>query len=1006
MILLVLVVLTAALAAAAPALARAMGRDAGLVLAGGLLALGLTLGISAPWTLGETVDFSVPWLPVLDVALRLRLDGLSLAFGLLVLLVGALVMAYSARYLGSGPCSAFYGLMVFFAAAMLVLVLADDLVLLFVAWEATTLCSFFLITLSGPAGQQPAVRTLLLTAGGGLALLAAVATTVVATGTTQLSQALASPVWSEDPLLASTVALLVMVAAFTKSAQFPFHSWLPDAMAASTPVSAYLHAAAMVKAGIYLLLRFSSTFADVPVWYVGLVGVGLLTALMGALYAMQRTDLKALLAYSTVSQLGFLVATTGIGTSYAVTAAVAHTVAHALFKSALFMLVGVVDHQAGTREIPRLRGLRRAMPVTGVAMAVAALSMAGVPPLLGFISKEKMFAALLEFPGPTWAGVLAGGVGVAAAVLTFAYSGRLVLGAFGGPAEEEPAEGLRRPREAAPSFLVPALVPAAAGVVLGLWGSAVAPLVTTGADAAAGATTTGRGSVTDADLSLWHGLNPELLMSATAIALGTVLVLARHRVDRALVGRRLFPLTGVGVVEGFRTGSIAAGARVSALTGSDAPRRHLAVPLVVLLVLAGVGLTQLDGLPTPQADLTRGVDWLLLALVVVGVVVVVRATSRLGALVVVGLVGFVVALWFVVLGAMDVALTQLLVEVLTVVVGVLVLRRLPRHFAPAPRHRTVGAAALAVGAGAAATAAVLAMTGRRGLSPAGEFFLARAEEETGGTNVVNTILVDFRALDTFGELTVLGIAGVAVVAALSSRRLLPDRAPRTWREGSPVVSPGESAVVARTLARVLAPLTLVVSLWLLWRGHDAPGGGFIGALVGAATLALLFLVARSDSSAPVKVPAALLIGAGVVLCVAVGLAGLVVEGSFLEPFFIDVGDSYVTTALVFDVGVYLTVVGVVVVALQQLGGVLLPGTGPGEDEPEHRMALEEVLDRKESAALAPSSEGAGPGQEQSGQERSGLERSGLERSGQERSGPPGGADGSAGRERTTGGAAR
>lgn len=383
--------------AAAP-LGRWLGRSAGYVLAVPLL--GVAVLLTAAVVDAGVVTQSVAWMPTLDVHLAMRADGLSLLFALLVTVVGAAVLVYSARYLGAGKQSSFYVLMTAFAAAMLALVLADDVVVLFVAWEATTFCSFFLIARSGTHAQEPALRTLLVTVFGGLLLLAGVITMAVATGTTQLSAIITATVWADNPTLTTVVAVLIAVAAFTKSAQFPFQAWLPDSMVAITPVSTYLHAAAMVKAGIYLLLRFSPLFHGVTIWHILLITCGVITAVIGATAALRRFDLKELLAYSTISQLGFLVAVIGVGTTYALTAAVIHTLAHALFKAALFMFVGVLDHEAGTRDIRELSRLRLTMPVTKAAITLAALSMAGVPHCLGSSPKKHSSPLSQKHPAP------------------------------------------------------------------------------------------------------------------------------------------------------------------------------------------------------------------------------------------------------------------------------------------------------------------------------------------------------------------------------------------------------------------------------------------------------------------------------------------------------------------------------------------------------------------------------------------------------------------------------
>ncbi|MFI7580823.1 DUF4040 family protein [Kocuria kalidii] len=905
MSLLIILALTALLCPVAAVLGRKAGRDAGWPLAAVLLVLaGALVMVWNGRGDGDEVSQQIPWMPTLDVSFHLRLDGLGLFFGLLVLVIGAVVIGYSARYLGKGKHSAFYTLMTFFAAAMLGLVLADDVVLLFVMWELTTLCSFLLIARSGPHARDPAIRTFLVTVVGGLCLLTAAVAMWVATGTTRLSEILVDDVWSTSPGFAAFVAVLIAVAGFTKSAQFPFHAWLPDAMVAITPVSAYLHAAAMVKAGIYLMLRFSTALSEVPVWNVLLISVGLFTALMGAVFALQRHDLKELLAYSTVSQLGFLTATIGIGTSYAVVGAVVHVAAHALFKSALFMSVGVIDHQTGSRDIRKLSGLARTMPVTAVVMTLAAVSMAGLPPLFGFISKEAMFKAMAESPAPPAAVWLVGGVAVLAASFTFAYSARMVITIFPGRPAQDP------PKEASAAFLAPVVLVSAAGLVLGLAGVVAEPLL--GAAAAAVA-----GPDAEPHLGLWHGFAPELFMSLAVFALGSALVLARSGMDR-LLDRELSPMTGVGAVEAFRRGSDALGERVGDLTRDDAPYRHLVPPVAVLVLLTVVGLFTVD-VPPLQGAVTNPLDWVLLGVVLVGVLLALGVRSRIALVTIIGVVGFAVALWFFELGAADVALTQLLVEILTVVVVVLLLNRLPSTFHRTGKRRTSTAAVVAVLSGASAAVATWALTGRRGLSDAGQYFLTEGETETGGTNVVNTILVDFRALDTLGELTVLGVAGIAIVVALESRGLLPKlHSPITEPPGSPISDAEDNTMILRVTDRLLGPVIVVLSLFFLLRGHYQPGGGFIAALIGAAGIALVYLSAQDDRVSRIGLPYLKLIGAGVVVAVGVGLLGLL-EGSFLRPVHFYVFDFHMTTALIFDVGVYLAVVGVILAAISRLG---------------------------------------------------------------------------------------
>ncbi|MEV1294292.1 hydrogen gas-evolving membrane-bound hydrogenase subunit E [Pseudonocardia sp. NPDC049635] len=910
-----------------PVLAGRLGPLAGWAGAAGLGVLTVVVA-AGPASSPEPVTEVLPWIPALDVMVRLRMDGLAALFALLVLGVGAVILAYSTSYLTERRSGGFYALMTAFAAAMLTLVLADDLVLLFVAWEITTLCSYLLILRVGPKGREPAARTLLITVSGGLALLAAVCTIVVRTGTTQLSVALADPAWGTDPVFAGVVAVLVAVAAMTKAAQFPFHSWLPDAMVAPAPVSAYLHAAAMVKAGIYLLMRFSGAASAAPVWPWLLVTVGVVTALIGGVFALQRHDLKELLAYSTVSQLGLLVAVIGVGTPGALLAASAHVVAHALFKSAGFMTVGLLERRAGTRDLREIRGLFRAMPWAATMIVLAALSMAGIPITLGFVSKEYVLdAALTASGGP--AVLAAAGLGVAA-VLTVAYSARMVVPVmFGAPGELRPAAGTR-------VMAGTITVTAVAGAALGPAAPVLDRLLAGSAAASLSVPATGIDG-----FYAWHGINPALAVSVAAIAAGAALVAARGRVDR-LLDRPLWPFTGVGAVERLRAGVIDLGRATGRPTAGDSPARHLLVPILLIGVGGTAAVALRAGDVAAAAGTSRASDLLLLLLAATGVGAVLAARERLAAVLAAGVVGFAVALWFYGLGAADVALTQLLVEVLTVAVIVLILRRLPRGF-PRSRggggRRTVVRGALAVGAGAAATTAALAMTGWRGPSAASTWFLAEAEERTGGSNVVNTILVDFRALDTFGELVVLALAALVMTALLDARRPQPLRV--LDDPAAPVSDPRANAVFLRTAAKVLVPFLLLASVYVLLRGHNAPGGGFIGALVGASALVLAYLAAPSDGAGRVRLPFLLVAGMGAVVAAATGLLGLA-DGSFLRPLHADLLGVHLSTALVFDVGVYLAVLGVVVAGLNLLGAPQAEGAEPLSDGSDEDRASEEV----------------------------------------------------------------
>ncbi|WP_017577134.1 DUF4040 family protein [Nocardiopsis kunsanensis] len=922
MVLLILLLVLAAAVIGTPLADRALGRHAGWLFAGVLLALAGVVLALAPSVLadGHTPGFTLPWMPQIGVGLSLRMDGVGWLFTLLITGVGGLIMAYSTRYFPPGRRLGFYLLMTLFAFAMTGLVLADDVVLLYVFWELTTITSFYLIGLSGPGADRPAVRTFLITALGGLALLTAVVLMVLRVGTTRLSEILADPVWSQDPAFATTIALLVAAAAFTKSAQFPFHYWLPDAMAASTPVSAYLHAAAMVKAGIYLLMRFTPAFSDLAVWNAALITVGLITAVVGAVFALQQHDLKLLAAYSTVSQLGLLVAVIGVGKEAALIAATVHTLAHALFKSALFMVVGVIDHQAETRDLRELGGLARRMPVSAGVTALAALSMAGVPPLLGFVTKENIFKGLLEAPGPMWVGPSAATAAVLASVFTFAYSFRFAYGTFWGT-----PRGSTDVHEAGPGFLAGPAVAGVAGLVLG---PAVPVLNRLGERGAADTT----GTYYPAGLSLWHGFSVDLFMSLAAIGFGALLIRWTASGER-MAGRTLFPVNGPTVFEFLHEGLVGLGRRVGDLTRSDSPTRHLVMPVLVLTAMAGVAAGAGIEVPDQYGGTTHPLDWPLVVLATVAVVGAVMTGSRMACLVMVGVAGFTTALWLFLLGAYDVALTQLVVEILTVVVAALVLRRLPRRFHRAPRSRTVLTALIAAAAGVSAALGTYFLTGRRDISGPGQYFLDHSEEDTGGTNVVNTILVDYRALDTLGELIVLGVSGLIIIAVLNSSGLLPSHGSR-WvvvSRRSAAYDADDNTLIMRAISHVLLPLIVVWSVYLTVRGHTDVGGGFVGGLVAGAGFALVYLAAPSASVARIKLAYPKIIGAGILVALSSGVLGYV-DGSFVKPLHTGVslpwgGSFHLTTALIFEAGVYLAVVGVVLTALNQLG---LEESRPGD----------------------------------------------------------------------------
>jgi multicomponent Na+:H+ antiporter subunit A len=903
-VILPLVLLTmAALAVITPLITTALRRNAGYVLAAGFCGVGVLLGTQMGNVLaGRTLTASLPWIPALGVSATLRLDGLAALFCLLVLGVGVLIMGYCPRYLQpDGRHTQIYVLLTLFGTAMLGLVLADDLVLLFVFWELTSVFSFLLIGAGREGAVRPAIRAIVVTSFGGLGLLVAVIL-LEATGTTRLSDILARPELILDSWLAFPIGTLIVLAAFTKSAQIPFQFWLPGAMVAITPVSAYLHAATMVKAGIYLLMRFAPVYSGEIVWSATLVVIGLATAVYGALVALREHDLKALLAYSTVSQLGLIISVIGVGTPVALAAAALHTFAHALFKATLFMLVGIIDREAGSRDLRQLSGLWRVMPITAVLTGLAALSLAGVPPLLGFVSKETVFQGLFQAAFTPWAGTLVGVTGVVASALTFAYSMRIFYDAFGGPTLQ------RQLYEPSLAFLAPAAVSAVAGLALGLAVAYLAPVV--------------RRAIVDMEPSadvpefaLWHGWSPELALSAATIVVGTVLFLIRDRVDLVLSH---LPSSASG--RGFDR--LYAGLlRLGAVSTAPAQRAGLSwyvAPIFGgLVALAVAGMVMRGPLPAPPAPTSRLGDVPVVTLLALAVAGLVTTRSALTAIASVGLVGIVVTGWLLLAGAPDVALTLLVVEVLTAVVAMLVLRRLPLEFARPARWRTAWTAGLGLLIGLAAAAATWEFTGRRGLSPVGKDLLRSAVPETGGHNVVNVILVEFRALDTLGEATVLGVAAMGLLTLLGPRRLGDGRHGR----GEEALPPGGVEFVVTY--RALAPGMVLLSAYLFLRGHNHPGGGFIAALV--AGTALAFGCLAFGAATQWRPPPGPLIAGGLLLSVGVATAATVAGLPFLTPAHVEldvpgVGTITLSSALLFDLGVYSLVLGLLATALGRLAG--------------------------------------------------------------------------------------
>ena len=928
--LLPLVILIPLLGAWLPAaLSRAFGIDPART-AGALVvaALAIVLAQAGAVLDGATFVQSWPWIPSLGLNASFRLDGFALLFALLILVIGALVVLYARYYLAPEDSKErFYGLLLLFMGAMLGVVLSENLLLLVTFWELTSLSSFLLIGFwrHEPDARRGARLALMITGAGGLALLAGVLLLGHVVGSFELTQVLASGALIKAHPLYETILVLVLLGAFTKSAQFPFHFWLPHAMAAPTPVSAYLHSATMVKAGIFLLGRLFPALAGTEIWFFVVSGAGLATQLFASYVALFRHDLKGLLAYSTVSHLGLVTLLFGLGTPLGEIAAVFHIINHAVFKASLFMAAGIIDHETGTRDMRRLSGLARYMPWTAALATIAAGAMAGVPLLNGFLSKEMFFAETfqVQWLGPWYwimpvAATLAG-------IFTVAYSTRFVHDVFFGPAPQ----GLPKTPHEPPRWMkVPVEILVGLCLLVGLTPAiTVDPLLR----AAAGAVL--QGPLPEFSLSLWHGFNLPLLMSVVALVGGAIVYFTR-RYHFDLHGYTQRPVDGRKISEDA-VGFAVRGARwLVERVANHSLQRYVLLLVVAALALGFTGARGLTITGTAALTPADGLAVLVtVALVLTAIAVAALHARRLLALLLVGIVGLAVSLAFVRMSAPDLALTQLLVEIVTVLLLLLAMYFLPAESPPEPsRARLARDALVAVVAGSAVAALAWALLTRPFESIAW-YYLENAKPEGGGYNVVNVILVDFRGFDTLGEITVLGIAAVGILALLQGLKL--DGPALDW-EGRPWANE-RYPLMLRVLSQPLLPLALLVSAYLFLRGHNAPGGGFIAGLV-TGTAMLLQYVAQGSAWATARLPwnYTRVIAAGLLVATATGLASWAFGAPFLTSTFgyvtwPVVGKFELASAMLFDLGIYLAVVGVVMVIISRLGGLAGPSSGASRE---------------------------------------------------------------------------
>jgi multicomponent Na+:H+ antiporter subunit A len=870
-----------------------------------------------------------------------RFDALSAIMAVLVLGVGTLILIYCARYFNDDEprLGIFAAEMVAFAGAMFGLVTSDNMLLLYMFWELTTVLSFLLVGhyAERATSRRAATQALLVTTAGGLAMLVGMIILGQAGGSYNLSDLVASP---PTGWLPSVAIVLILIGALSKSAIVPLHFWLPGAMAAPTPVSGYLHAAAMVKAGIYLVARLAPGYADSPPWRITIISLGLLSMILAGWRAMRAYDLKLVLAFGTVSQLGFMMVLVGLGTRDAALAGMTMVVAHAMFKAALFMVVGIIDHTTGTRDLRKLAHLGKTAPALAIIAALAAASMAGLPPLLGFVGTEAALESVLETDVlGHWSSIAVITVIVMGSILTVGYSIRFIWGAFGRKTLSKPSPAVSKMH--APSWLFlfsPGLL-AVAGLAAGILSPQLEKLLTPYS------TTLPAGPHADYHLALWHGVNTPLLLTSVVIAGGFALYIAQRQISRLHFEHpplgnadRIYDATlrGMDTISMRLTGVTQRGSLPR--TQSTILATLVVVPLVLLIIDTDTGVN----LRLWDSPIQLTIALMMIAAAIAATVM----RNRLAAVILVGLTGYGSGVLFALHGAPDLALTQFLVETLTLVIFVLVLRKFPAEI---DESKAIGfklpRALLAGAVGITITAIAAYAVNARNTRPIYELLPDAAYTIGNGKNVVNVLLVDIRAWDTLGEISVLLVAATGVASLVFRNRrfgiaprvsdapsLIVDKAAAstdtTWLRGGDLIDPRHRSLVLEVTTRLVFPTIMVLSIYFFFSGHNAPGGGFAGGLTAGLALVLRYLAGgRYELGEAVPIDAGKILGLGLALSAGTAITSLFLGAPALSSAVFEftlplIGHVKLVTALFFDLGVYLIVVGLVLDVLRSLGARL------------------------------------------------------------------------------------
>lgn len=880
---------------------------------------------------GETLVSTIDWVPLLGLSVSVHLDGLALLFAILVLGIGLLIILYARYYLSEkDSMGRFYAYLILFMTAMLGIVVSHNLLQMWVFWELTSLSSFLLISFwyHKSEARKGARMALTVTGLGGLALLAGVLLIGKIVGSYQLGDVLASGNLLREHAAYPIVVVLVLLGAFTKSAQFPFHFWLPHAMSAPTPVSAYLHSATMVKAGIFLMARFYPVLAGTELWFLIVSLTGLLTMLLGAYTALLKHDLKGLLAYSTISHLGLITLLLGMGSDLAAVAAVFHIINHAIFKASLFMAAGIIDHESGTRDMRQLNGLWKYMPYTATLAMVAAAAMAGVPLLNGFLSKEMFFAETLH---QSSLGSLSWMIPVLATIgagFSVAYSLRFIHDVF---FNGEPIDLPKTPHEPPRYMRVPVEILVALCLLIGIWPA----LVVGDLLASAALAVLGSDHLPHYGLYIWHGLNLPLLMSALALAGGAYVYINRHKLFQF---QAQFPEANANLIfDAAIKGLMRRCAVIIDWFDNGSLQRYVFWLFLLALVMMAAPLFNLNATAGLKPQIP--VDAVMLSgaalLAFCSLATIIWHRQRLVALLMLSVVGLIVSLAFALFSAPDLALTQLSVEVVTIILLLLALyflpQNTPKESTPRRVARDLSLAALIGGVIGTLNYALLT----RPLDSISDFFLENAKTGGGGTNVVNVILVDFRGFDTLGEITVLGIAALGIYKLISRMRLFKptgDSSGRPWAED-------KHPMMLSVISQGLLPLALLVSVYILLRGHNLPGGGFIAGLITSIALIQQYIAHGVDwVKDRLKIDYQKVIGSGLLIATLTGVGAWIWNRPFLTSwhdylYWPIVGKFELASAMAFDLGVYLTVVGATLLILANLGQLT---TGERARETEHQ----------------------------------------------------------------------